>query len=135
MARLVPVRAANWQTCQLAATVNWQTLTVFAIGLNLKKPIRTGTVTMPTTTNVSLPDGMKAFVEEQVQTGGYGSVSEYVRELVRRHQKERAQARLEELLLEGLESGEPVPLDDKYRKGPFGISKRGASRRNARCSP
>ena len=66
--------------------------------------------------NISLPDVMKAFVEEQVNSGGFGSVSEYVRELVRRDQKERAEIRLETLLLEGIESGEPVQLDPDYRK-------------------
>lgn len=60
---------------------------------------------MATTMNISLPDVMKAFVDEQVQSGGFGTVSEYVRDLVRRDQKERAQDRLEVLLLEGLESG------------------------------
>jgi antitoxin ParD1/3/4 len=35
------------------------------------------------TMNISLPDPMKHFVEEQVNTGAYSSVSEYVRELVR----------------------------------------------------
>jgi antitoxin ParD1/3/4 len=59
---------------------------------------------------------MKAFVDEQVDSGVYGSASEYVRELVRRDQKERAQARLETLLLEGLESGEPRPLNAEYRE-------------------
>ncbi len=70
---------------------------------------------MPTTMNISLPDLMKAFVEEQVDSGGYGSASEYVRELVRRDQKERAEAKLETLLLQGLESGEPMPLNAEYR--------------------
>ena len=71
---------------------------------------------MPTTMNISLPDVMKAFVEEQVQSGGFGTVSEYVRDLVRRDQNERAHAKLEALLLEGLESGEPVPLNAEYRE-------------------
>ena len=53
--------------------------------------------------NISLPDMMKAFVEEQVQSGGFGTVSEYVRDLVRHDQKERSQDRPEALLLEGLE--------------------------------
>ena len=57
----------------------------------------------------------KLFVDEQVQSGGYRSVSEYVRELVRCDQKERAGTRLETLLLAGLESGEPLPLDAGYR--------------------
>ncbi len=70
---------------------------------------------MATSMNISLPDTMKSFVDEQVRSGGYGTASEYIRELVRRDQKERASARLETLLLEGLESGEPIPLNEEYR--------------------
>lgn len=69
---------------------------------------------MPTTMNISLPDAMKAFVEEQVQSGGFGTVSEYVRDLVRRDQKERAQDRLKALLLEGLESGPGEPVTPEF---------------------
>jgi len=45
-----------------------------------------------TTMNISLPDSMKAFVDEQVAQRGYGTSSEYVRELIRREQ-DRAQMR------------------------------------------
>jgi antitoxin ParD1/3/4 len=48
-----------------------------------------------TTMNVSLPDEMKAFVEEQVQRGGYSTASEYLRELIRDAQKQAAKERLE----------------------------------------
>ena len=64
---------------------------------------------MPTM-NISLPEPLKEFVEEQVSSGRYGSVSEYVRELVREDEKRRARERLESLLLEGLESGAPVEM-------------------------
>ena len=57
------------------------------------------------TMNISLPEPLKDFIEEQVSSGRYGSVSEYVRELVRQDEKRRAQEKLETLLLEGLESG------------------------------
>lgn len=58
------------------------------------------------TMNVSLPDKMKQWVEEQVATGRYGNSSDYVRDLVRRDQ-ERAAARasLYRLLDEGFEGG------------------------------
>ena len=36
--------------------------------------------------NISLPDTMRSFVEEQVSARGYGTSSEYVRELIRRDQ-------------------------------------------------
>lgn len=58
------------------------------------------------TMNVSLPDAMKAWVEEQVQTGRYGNSSDYVRDLVRRDQ-ERAEARekLQQMVDQALASG------------------------------
>jgi antitoxin ParD1/3/4 len=56
------------------------------------------------TMNISLPDPLKRYIEEQVSAGGYSSVSEYVRELLRADQQRKAEARLEELVLEGLQS-------------------------------
>ena len=48
--------------------------------------------------NISLPDQLKAFVDEQVSQRGYGTSSEYVRELIRKDQERVA---LRELLLAG----------------------------------
>ena len=48
---------------------------------------------------------MRRWVEEQIQAGRYGNVSEYIRELIRRDQDRAAEARLEQLLLAGMESG------------------------------
>jgi putative addiction module CopG family antidote len=48
--------------------------------------------------NISLPDTLKSFVDEQVSQRGYGTSSEYVRELIRKDQ-ERLQLR--SLLLAG----------------------------------
>ncbi|MET3924090.1 type II toxin-antitoxin system ParD family antitoxin [Devosia sp. 2618] len=58
------------------------------------------------TMNVSLPDAMKQWVEDQVATGRYGNSSDYVRDLVRRDQ-ERAEARekLQQMVDEALASG------------------------------
>lgn len=61
--------------------------------------------------NISLPDSMRAYIEEQVASGGYSTVSEYFRELVRQDQKQKAQERLEVLLLEGLDSGTATPMN------------------------
>lgn len=58
-----------------------------------------------TTLNVSLPAKLKAFVERQVARGGYGSSSEYVRQLIRTAMRRQAQDELEQKLLEGLASG------------------------------
>ena len=59
------------------------------------------------TMNVSLPDPMKDWVEKQARGGRYSNASDYVRDLIRRDQ-ERAHkiARMQQLVSEGLESGE-----------------------------
>jgi antitoxin ParD1/3/4 len=54
--------------------------------------------------NISLPDELKEFVDEQVSEHGFGSTSEYLRDLIR---KQRDVAKLRALLLAGAES-EPV---------------------------
>ena len=58
------------------------------------------------TMNVSLPDPMKGWVEDQAQTGRYSNASDYVRDLIRRDQ-DRAEkiAQMQRLVTEGLESG------------------------------
>ncbi|MGH3680946.1 MAG: ribbon-helix-helix domain-containing protein [Natronosporangium sp.] len=61
--------------------------------------------------NVSLPDSLKAFVEERVVEQGYGTSSEYVRDLIRRDQDRR---HLRRLLLDGAESAPSVPADAEY---------------------
>ncbi|MEO6393253.1 MAG: ribbon-helix-helix domain-containing protein [Pyrinomonadaceae bacterium] len=62
------------------------------------------------TINISIPDSMKADVEEVIATEGYGNTSEFFRELVREYLKQRQQRKLETLLLEGLKSGAATPL-------------------------
>ncbi|WP_286394204.1 type II toxin-antitoxin system ParD family antitoxin [Pseudanabaena mucicola] len=67
-----------------------------------------------TTVNISIPDSMKAFIDEQVAKGGYSTTSEYIRQLLRQEAERVAQARLETLLLEGLDSGEPIEINDDW---------------------
>lgn len=64
------------------------------------------------TMNIALPDSMKEFVLQQVADGGYSTASEYVRELIRTDQKQKAAGRLDALLLEGLQ-GNSSPLSKK----------------------
>ncbi len=64
--------------------------------------------------NISLPESMKAFIEEQVAQGGYGSVSEYLQELITQDQKRKMQEHIEELLIAGLESGETIEVNDEW---------------------
>ncbi len=64
-----------------------------------------------TTMNISLPDALKSFVDEQVVQRGYGTSSEYVRELIR---KDQDRTRLRGLLLQGAESTPGKPVDAEY---------------------
>ena len=66
------------------------------------------------TMNIALPESMKHFVQEQVTAGGYSSASEYVRELIRADQKRKVEDRIDTLLLEGLDSGQPIPVTQEY---------------------
>jgi len=42
-----------------------------------------------TSMNITLPEPMKQFVDDQISTGSYGTASEYVRSLIREDQKRR----------------------------------------------
>ena len=64
--------------------------------------------------NISLPDTLKSFVDEQVSQRGYGTSSEYVRELIRRDQ-DRLQLR--NLLLAGASSATTEPVNESYFEG------------------
>ena len=66
------------------------------------------------TMNISLPDSLKSFVDEQVNQRGYGTSSEYVRELIR---KDQDRQQLRELLLAGAASNPTAPVDSSYFDG------------------
>lgn len=66
------------------------------------------------TMNISLPDTLKSFVDEQVSQRGYGTSSEYVRELIR---KDQDRLQLRGLLLAGAASRPIAPADASYFEG------------------
>jgi antitoxin ParD1/3/4 len=74
------------------------------------------------TMNISLPDSLKDFVDEQVTERGYGTSSEYVRELIR---KDADRLHLRGLLLEGAASAPGAPANAAY----FGALRRRVQRR------
>jgi antitoxin ParD1/3/4 len=70
-----------------------------------------------TSVNISLPETMRAWIDRRMETGGFGNTSEYFRHLIREDQEKQerralertaARARLDALLLEGLNS----PISD-----------------------
>jgi antitoxin ParD1/3/4 len=63
------------------------------------------------TMNISLPDDMKAFIDQQVAERGYGTSSEFLRDLIR---KEQERQELRALILEGMASPKVREADATY---------------------
>ncbi len=67
-----------------------------------------------TTMNISLPDGLKEFVDSEVSSGGYTSASEYMRELLR---DRKAKKDLDHRLLAALGSEDLGELTPEFFEG------------------
>ncbi|HWE02656.1 MAG TPA: hypothetical protein VG326_09625 [Tepidisphaeraceae bacterium] len=63
--------------------------------------------------NISLPAPLKSWVEEQVAARGYSTASEFVRDVLRREQSAAAMTRVDERLVESLNSGPSRPMNRK----------------------
>ena len=66
------------------------------------------------TMNISLADPLKEFVDEEVREGGYSSTSDYMRDLIRQRQREKAAAFLRQLIAEGMASGPATSIESDY---------------------
>jgi antitoxin ParD1/3/4 len=62
------------------------------------------------TLKLSLPEETRAFVEQQIAENRYEDAEAYVEALIQADRKRRAREHLEELLLEGLDSGPATPM-------------------------
>jgi antitoxin ParD1/3/4 len=67
------------------------------------------------TMNISLPETLKDFVDQQIAAGRYSTASEYVRELIRNDEKQKAEEQLSTLLREGLQSKETELTRDDWK--------------------
>lgn len=61
--------------------------------------------------NISLPEALKSYIDTQVTDRGYGTSSEYVRDLIRKDQDRQA---LRGLLLDGAVSQSGTTADADY---------------------
>lgn len=59
--------------------------------------------------NVNLSDGLEQFVARQVEAGPFAEVSEYIESWIERDKE--AKEKIDSLLIEGFDSGDPIPLD------------------------
>jgi antitoxin ParD1/3/4 len=65
--------------------------------------------------NIGLPKDVEVLLHQQAANAGYETVSEYLAELIMREQERLSQqARVEALLIEGLDSGEPIEATDDW---------------------
>lgn len=65
------------------------------------------------TMNISLPDSLKSFAQKRA-TSDYSNPSDYIRALIRADKQKYQEEQLEQVLLEGLASGEPKPIDTAF---------------------
>lgn len=77
------------------------------------------------TMSFALPESMRAYIDERVGSGGYGSTSEYFRELIRADQVAEAGRRFRMLISDGVASGEGRTLTpgvvEELRERSFGV--------------
>jgi len=67
-----------------------------------------------TTITISLPESLKESVDGQVSDKGYENASEYLGCLLREAQEPEREARLEQLMRDGLTSGEDISVDGSF---------------------
>lgn len=62
--------------------------------------------------NVSLPTDLKRWVDEQVRTGGYGTASEFMRDMLRRARLRQQRRDIDALLVDAVNEGADIVMDD-----------------------
>ena len=67
-----------------------------------------------TSMNISLPDPLKAYVEERVESGDFGTPSEFIRGLIRQD-KDQRRSRLEAELIDALQTKDFVITPDELK--------------------
>jgi len=64
------------------------------------------------TMNISLPDPMRDWVEAQIKTGQYANNSDYLRDLIRKDQRNSEKLKaMQEAITQGFASGKAEKLD------------------------
>jgi antitoxin ParD1/3/4 len=66
-------------------------------------------VSSTSTMNIALPELLRAYVAQRVESGEYGNTSEYVRDLIRKDRRDQHIQKLRRLVDDGLSSGPATP--------------------------
>lgn len=64
--------------------------------------------------SASIPDNLKGWIDLQIETGNYSSASDYLRDLIRNDQRQLMH--LDMLILQGMNSGDDIKVDNEYWK-------------------
>lgn len=64
--------------------------------------------------NILLPQSIKEFIDQQTARRGLDTPGDYVYELVKEAQERLAEERIEQLLLEAIDSGAPIEVTPEY---------------------
>jgi antitoxin ParD1/3/4 len=64
--------------------------------------------------NVALPESMREFIDSRLESGGFSTASDYVRDLVHKDQAEQARAELRAMIIEGMNSSPAVEWTPGY---------------------
>jgi antitoxin ParD1/3/4 len=88
-------------------------------------------IVVMTTVTVSLPDSLKDFLDAEAARGGYATPGDYLRALVQEEHERLAQAYLEELLMEGLQSEASEMTSEDWKSIRRDVHERHASRAGA----
>jgi antitoxin ParD1/3/4 len=67
--------------------------------------------------DISLPESLKSWVEEQAASAGYASPAEYVQQLLHKEQQEqkrKLRQEVEQKLVDALDSGDPVEVTPEF---------------------
>jgi antitoxin ParD1/3/4 len=63
--------------------------------------------------NVSIPRDLKQWIDEQVKTGGYGTPSEYLSEMLRRARERQIRRAIDTGLVQAIAEGPQVTMDER----------------------
>jgi antitoxin ParD1/3/4 len=66
------------------------------------------------TMKISLPQEMRRFLAEQIASGAYSDLSDYIGSLIRADQNRKARESIESLVEEGVKSGPPISVTPEY---------------------
>lgn len=63
---------------------------------------------------IALPDQAQSYINEQLADGSYKTVDEFIISLILAEEKRQTQHKLNRMIRDGLESGEPIAITDEW---------------------